>query len=140
PRRGRNLQAGDWPVAGLVESEVGAGLAERRTVGGRTLPDAAAPQRAEERRMDVQVGCSISVQRTGSRAGRRSRTAAMNAEYAVLGAILQSNSVYRDAAQHITGNDFQDPRLGAVFDGLGQVINRGETVDAVTVELYFPDW
>jgi len=64
----------------------------------------------------------------------------MHAEHAVLGAILRANSVYRDAAAVITGNDFQNPHLGAVFDGMGQVIARGETVDATTIELHFPDW
>ena len=46
----------------------------------------------------------------------------MNSEHAVLGAILRSNSVYRDAAQLVTGADFTNPHLGAVFDGMGQVI------------------
>lgn len=64
----------------------------------------------------------------------------VNAEHAVLGAILRSNSVYRDAAEHITGADFHNPHLGAVFDGLGQEIARGNTVEAVTVELHFPEW
>ena len=64
----------------------------------------------------------------------------MDAEQAVLGAILRSNSVYRDAAQLVTGSDFSNPHLGAVFDGMGQVIARGETVDPVTIELHFPDW
>jgi replicative DNA helicase len=64
----------------------------------------------------------------------------VNAEQTVLGAILRSNSVYREAAHHIAGSDFQNPSLGAVFDGLGRLIATGETVDAVTVELHFPEW
>ena len=64
----------------------------------------------------------------------------MNSEHAVLGAILRSNSVYRDAAQLVTGADFTNPHLGAVFDGMGQVIARGDTVDPVTIELHFPEW
>lgn len=64
----------------------------------------------------------------------------MNAEQAVLGAILRSNSVYRAAARYITGADFANPSLGAVFDGLGRLIATGETVDAVAVELHFPEW
>lgn len=63
-----------------------------------------------------------------------------NAEHAVLGAILQSNSVYRDAAALITGADFANPHLGAVFDGMGAVIARGELVDPVTIELHYPEW
>ena len=64
----------------------------------------------------------------------------VNAEQAVLGAILRSNAVYREAASVICGEDFADPRLGAVFDGLGAVIARGEKVEAVTVERWFPEW
>lgn len=64
----------------------------------------------------------------------------MNAEQAVLGAVLRSNSIYREAARYVTGSDFQNPTLGAVFDGLGRLIATGDTVDAVTVELHFPEW
>lgn len=64
----------------------------------------------------------------------------MNAEQAVLGAVLRSNSVYRDAAAHITGADFHNPHLGAVFDGMGQVIAKGDPIDPITVELHFPEW
>jgi len=64
----------------------------------------------------------------------------VNAEQAVLGAILRSNSVYREAAKHITGADFQNPHLGAVFDGLGHSIAKGDNVEAITIEALFPAW
>lgn len=64
----------------------------------------------------------------------------VNAEQAVLGAILRKNSVYREAATYVTGDDFHNPTLGAVFDGLGALIATGQDVDALTVELHFPAW
>jgi replicative DNA helicase len=64
----------------------------------------------------------------------------VNAEQAVLGAILRSNSVYREAAKLITGADFANPHMGAVFDGIGRLVATGESVDATTVEVHFPAW
>lgn len=64
----------------------------------------------------------------------------MNAEHAVLGCVLRDNNVYRTAGEIITGDDFENPSLGAVFDGIGRVIATGKKIDYVTVETYFPDW
>lgn len=64
----------------------------------------------------------------------------MNAEHALLGAVLRANGIYREAATIATGDDFADGRLGAVFEGMGRLIATGQTVDAVTVEVHFPEW
>lgn len=63
-----------------------------------------------------------------------------SAEQTVLGCILRDNDVYWTAAQSITGMDFEDPRLGGVFDGMGQLIASGGKADAVTLEQHFPEW
>lgn len=64
----------------------------------------------------------------------------MSAEHAVLGAILRSNSVYRTATEFISGADFRDPRLGQVFDGMVRHLAAGGEIDALTIELRFPEW
>ena len=64
----------------------------------------------------------------------------MNADHAVLGCVLLDNRVHRSAAEIITGADFADPRLGAVFDGLGRVIASGQAVNEVSVTAYFSEW
>ena len=62
------------------------------------------------------------------------------AEETVLGCVLVDNRVWREAAEHVTAADFQDPRLGAIFDGMGSAIATGEKLDAVSLELHFRDW
>ena len=64
----------------------------------------------------------------------------MSAEQAVLGCILRDNNVWRTAAEHVTGEDFENPHYGAVFDGIGQLVATGQRVDVTTVELHFPEW
>lgn len=64
----------------------------------------------------------------------------MNAEHTVLGCVLRDNNVYRTAGEVITGDDFENPSLGAVFDGIGRVIANGRKLDYSTVETYFPEW
>ncbi|WP_404474803.1 AAA family ATPase [Microbacterium aerolatum] len=64
----------------------------------------------------------------------------MNAETTVLGCVLRDNNVYRVAAETVTGDDFENPTLGAVFDGIGRVIATGKKIDYATVETFFPEW
>lgn len=64
----------------------------------------------------------------------------MNAEHTVLGCVLRDNNVYRKASEVITAEDFENPTLGAVFDGIGRVIANGRKLDVSTVETYFPEW
>lgn len=62
------------------------------------------------------------------------------AEQVVLGCILRDNRIYREAAKAISGDDFSNPHLGAIFDGMCRDIAGGAMVDAATIELSFPDW
>lgn len=64
----------------------------------------------------------------------------MNAEVALLGCVLGDNNTYWDAARHVTGRDFEDGRLGAVWDGIGRVLAQGGAVDKISVVGFFPDW
>ena len=58
----------------------------------------------------------------------------------VLGCVLMKNSLWREAAEHVTADDFHDARHGAIFEGLGRAIATGQKVDATTVELHFREW
>lgn len=64
----------------------------------------------------------------------------MNAEHQVLGCILRANKVYELAREIITGDDFANPTLGAIFDGIGRHLAAGGSVDAYTLENHFPAW
>lgn len=64
----------------------------------------------------------------------------MNAEQAVLGCILRDNNVAYSAVELIRGDDFADPRLGSVFDGLVRDIASGRTIDALNIESRFHEW
>lgn len=61
-------------------------------------------------------------------------------EHALLGAVLNDNRAYWSAREIVTGEDFGDPRLAAIFEGLGQVFATGGRVEAFTVENYYPQW
>lgn len=63
----------------------------------------------------------------------------MSVETAVLGGILRDNNLYRDADM-LDGSDFEDPRLGAVFDGMVRLIAAGGSVDASSAVSHFPEW
>ena len=64
----------------------------------------------------------------------------MNAEAALLGCVLGDNNTYWDAARHVSGHDFEDGRLGSVWDGVGRVLAQGGRVDKISVSGFFPDW
>lgn len=64
----------------------------------------------------------------------------MNAEVALLGCVLGDNNTYWDAAKHVVGSDFEDGRLGSVWDGIGRLLAQGGRVDKISVVGFFPDW
>ena len=64
----------------------------------------------------------------------------MNAEHALLGCVLGDNNTYWDAAKHVTGADFEDGRLGAVWDGVGRSLAQGGSLNAAAVVGFFPEW
>lgn len=64
----------------------------------------------------------------------------MSVEGALLGCVLGDNNTYWDAAKRVTGHDFEDGRLGAVWDGIGRLLATGGRVDKMSVVGFFPDW
>jgi replicative DNA helicase len=64
----------------------------------------------------------------------------MNVEQALLGCVLGDNNTYWDASRHVAESDFEDGRLGAVWQGIGRVLASGGAVDKVSVVGFFPDW
>lgn len=64
----------------------------------------------------------------------------MNAESAVLGCVLSDNRVWNRASEIVSGDDFENPTFGALFDAIGQHIAAGKPIDAMTLELNFPAW
>ncbi|OAN37441.1 AAA family ATPase [Microbacterium sp. H83] len=64
----------------------------------------------------------------------------MNVEHQVLGCILRANKSYGPAREIVTGDDFENPTLGAIFDAIGRHLAAGGRVDAYTLENYFPAW
>lgn len=61
-------------------------------------------------------------------------------ETAVLGSVLNENNTYWTAAEFISGDDFGNPTLGAIFDNIGRLLAVGKRIDAFTLENYFPEW
>jgi len=64
----------------------------------------------------------------------------MNAEHALLGSILGDNRMYWAASKIVSGDDFEDARLGAVWDGIGSWLAQDRMVAAPTLPDYFADW
>jgi hypothetical protein len=62
------------------------------------------------------------------------------AERNLLGAALADNRVLRHIEGLVDGRDFEDGRLGAIWDGIGAMVARGETAAPETVVLKFPEW
>lgn len=59
---------------------------------------------------------------------------------AMLAVVLLDNGTYPIAADITRGLEFQDPRLGMIFDGIGAVIASGRSVSTLDVEDYYQDW
>ena len=64
----------------------------------------------------------------------------VNAEYALLGSVLGDNRMFWSASKLVTGDDFSDPRLGAVWDGIGGWLAQGRMVATSTAPDYFSEW
>ena len=64
----------------------------------------------------------------------------MNSEHALLGCVLGDNNMFWAASKLVTGNDFQDPRLGMVWDGIGTYLAQGRMVAVSTAPDYFSEW
>ncbi len=57
----------------------------------------------------------------------------IDAEQAVLGAILFDNETFHRVADFLRGTHFYDPVHGRVFDAAGALIQRGDVADAITL-------
>jgi len=64
----------------------------------------------------------------------------VTAEQAVIGCILLDERAIRLAADVVSGNDFEDLRVGAIFDGILAMRRAGEHVDALTVAPKLTEW
>jgi signal recognition particle receptor subunit beta len=62
------------------------------------------------------------------------------AEQRLLGAVIEDPRQFRATEGLVSGADFEDARLGVVFNGVGNMLAMGQPVDPVTVELMFPQW
>lgn len=61
----------------------------------------------------------------------------MEAEQALLGAVLQDNRVLEDFADYLRPNHFYVPVHQRIYDAVNKLIERGQNADAVTVKAYF---
>lgn len=64
----------------------------------------------------------------------------VNAEHALLGSVLGDNRMFWAASKHVSGDDFSDPRLGGVWDGIGTHLAQGRMVATTTAADYFSEW
>lgn len=62
------------------------------------------------------------------------------AEQNLLGAVLLEPKINHAVADLVSGEDFEDARLGTVFDHLMARIGRGQPVAVETVDTLLPDW
>lgn len=61
------------------------------------------------------------------------------AERAILGYVIDRPD-RRLGLDELTADDFSDPTLGAIWDGISSDLIVGKTLDVVTLELRFADW
>lgn len=58
------------------------------------------------------------------------------AEQALLGAILANNGAYHRVSEYLRPEHFADPLHGKLFNSVSRLIERGQTVNAVTLKTY----
>ncbi len=61
----------------------------------------------------------------------------LEAEQAVLGAILANNKVFEKVAEFLRPEQFADPTHGRIFAAIQTLIGRGQLANAVTLKPYF---
>lgn len=62
------------------------------------------------------------------------------AERSLLGSLMLDPASYEFTVDRVSGDDFSDQRLGAIFAGIERMIAAGEPVNAITVGAKFPEW
>jgi replicative DNA helicase len=61
----------------------------------------------------------------------------MEAEQALLGAILEDNRIIEDFSDYLRANHFFVPVHQRIYDAIFKIIDRGQNADAVTLKAYF---
>ena len=69
--------------------------------------------------------------------GYRSPPLNYEAERALLGAILMSNSTYDKVSDFLAPEHFADPLNGDIYQAAGRLIERGQIADVQTIRAYF---
>lgn len=62
------------------------------------------------------------------------------AERAVLGCLIEKPALYRDMTATITGHQFSDARMGALFDAMCNAIATGQVITAESLDMHYPEW
>ena len=61
----------------------------------------------------------------------------LEAEQAILGAILASNKIFEQVAEFLRAEHFADPTHGRIYAAIHRMIERGQLANAVTLKPYF---
>ena len=62
------------------------------------------------------------------------------AERNLLGAVIADSRQFRSVRELVTGADFENPNMGDVFKGVGEMVALGQPVDTITVMAQWPAW
>lgn len=62
------------------------------------------------------------------------------AEENLLGSLILMPANYRDVRRLVSADDFENSDMGKIFDGIGNMIARGEGVDQISVGNRFAEW
>lgn len=64
----------------------------------------------------------------------------MNAEKAVIGALVADSRMLRQVMTECTPADFHDERLAKIYTGMMHMLTVREPIDLITVESHLPEW
>lgn len=62
------------------------------------------------------------------------------AEQSLIGALLLDNRQAHVVDRIVKGEDFDNPHLGRIYDGILTLIHTGHSVEAASLEAHLPDW
>src|SRR6266702_3716755 len=61
----------------------------------------------------------------------------LEAEQALLGALLHNNLAFERVAEFLRPENFSDPSHGRIFEAISHLISRGHIADPITLKEYF---
>ncbi len=61
----------------------------------------------------------------------------LEAEQALLGALLHSNQAYETISEYLKPEHFFDPANGRIYEAMGRLIERGQVADPITLKDFF---